>query len=399
MEESAPRVTAIESKNRKAKQPLLERVGVRYLERRSAEKPSSKAGGADAVHLLNDAERAAVRRIARAAIFRSCLAGAISATVAAVAEVWATEPADGTALLSNESLRFWALVGAATAVAAVLEILYLYWDILRSVHELSQVTGLQLFGASREQADRQIAQAMARAALELPNPVNVFDRINPRREASKWRLMAASLVYKLKVGVSNFLVKMLVRRLLGRVFVRSVVNTLIPFAAVPITAAWNGVVTWLVMREARLRAMGPSAAQELVDVIFADAPPLSEAGRLAAVRAVAAAIVRTQDLHPNLVALLREVQKKAGDTGTAELDDPGELLRSLEALSPGEQRLVLQTLVVGCVVDGRLTRREKTLLTQAFAGLGRPVDLGPVHRLRRELVAGNGVAGDAVRAL
>lgn len=392
-------MTAIESKNRKAKQPLLERVGVRYFERRSAGMPSSGAGGADAVHLLNAAERAAVGRIARAAIFRSCLAGAISATVAAVAEVWATEPADGTALLSNESLHFWAIVGAATAVSAVLEILYLYWDILRSVHELSQVTGLRLFGANREQADRQIAQAMARAAFELPNPVNLFDRINPRREASKWRLMAASLVYKLKVGVSNFLVKMLVRRLLGRVFVRSVVNSLVPFAAVPITAAWNGVVTWLVMREARLRAMGPSAAQELVDVIFADAPPLSEAGRLAAVRAVAAAIVRTQDLHPNLVALLGEVQKKAGDTGTAELDDPGEFLRSLKALSPGEQRLVLQTLVVGCVVDGRLTRREKTLLTQAFAELGRPVDFGPVHRLRRELVAGNGVPNDAVRAL
>jgi hypothetical protein len=351
------------------------------------------------VHVLDAAERAAVGRIARGAIFRSCLAGAISATVAAVAEVWATEPADTAALLSNESLRFWAIVGAATAISAVLEILYLYWDILRSVHELSHVTGLQLFGASREQTDRQIAQAMARAALELPNPVDLFDRINPRREASKWRLLAASLVYKLKVGVSNFLIKMLVRRVLGRVFVRSVVNSLVPFAAVPITAAWNGVVTWLVMREARLRAMGPSAAQALCDVIFADAPPLSEAGRLAAMRAVAAAIVRTQDLHPNLVALLGEVQKKVGDTGTAELDDPGELLRSLQALSPGEQRLALQTLVVGCVVDGRLTRREKALLAQAFAELGRPVDFGPVHRLRRELVAGNGVPDDAVRAL
>jgi hypothetical protein len=387
------------SENNKAKQPLLERVGVRYFERRSAGRPSPEAGGADAVHLLNAAERAAVGRIARGAIFRSCLAGAISATVAAVAEVWATEPADGTALLSNESLRFWAIVGAATAISAVLEILYLYWDILRSVHELSQVTGLQLFGANREQTDRQIAQAMARAALELPNPVNLFDRINPRREASKWRLMVASLVYKLKVGVSNFLIKLLVRRLLGRVFVRSVVNSLVPFAAVPITAAWNGVVTWLVMREARLRAMGPSAARELADVIFADAPPLSEAGRLAAVRAVAAAIVRTQDLHPNLVALLGEVQRKAGDTGAAELDDPGAFLRSLATLSPGEQRLALQTLVVGCVVDGRLTGREKRLLTQAFAELGRPLDFGPVHRLRRELVAGNGVPDDAVRAL
>ena len=383
------------------KKPLLERVGVRYFEQRSAGKGRPPAAAqVDAVHLLNPEERAAVKRVERGAIFRSFLAGSISAAIAAVAEVWATPLApEGTALLSSESLKFWAIVGGATAIAAVLEILYLYWDILRSVHELSQVTGLQLFGASQKDSDRAIAEALARAALELPNPITLHPRINPRREASKWRLLAASVIYKLKVGVSNFLIKMLVRRILGRVFVRSLVNSVIPFAAVPITAAWNGVVTWLVMREARLRAMGPSAAQELVSVVFADAPVLSEAGRLAAVRAVAAAIVRTQDLHPNLVALLAEVQHKAGDTGNAELDDPGEFLRSLRVLPAGEQRLALQTLVVACIVDGRVSRREKKLLTEAFAAVGRPVDFGPVHRLRREFVAGNGVADDAVRAL
>lgn len=382
------------------KKPLLERVGVRYFESRSKARTQPMAEPVDAVHLLNPDERRALNAVQRGAIFRSCLAGAISATIAAVAEVWATPMVpEGAALLSAENIQFWLIVGGATGVAAVLEILFLYWDILRSVHELSNVTGLQLFGKDVKDSDRQIAEALARAALELPNPIDLHARINPRREASKWRLVAASLIYKLKVGVSNFLIKMLVRRILGRVFVRSLVNSVIPFAAVPITAAWNGVVTWLVLREARLRAMGPSAAQELVTVVFSDAPVLSEAGRLAAVRAVAAAIVRTQDLHPNLVALLGEVQRKAGDTGNAELDDPGEFLRSLKALGPGEQRLALQTLVVACIVDGRITAREKRLLSEAYAAAAKPLDFGPVNRLRREFVAGNGVADDAVRAL
>ncbi len=382
------------------KKPLLERVGVRYFEKRSQGKAPPAAAGADAVHLLNPEERKALASVQNGAIFRSCLAGAISAAIAAAAEVWLAPPVpDGASLFSDESLRFWLIVGGATAIAAVLEILYLYWDILRSVHELSNVTGLRLFGKDRKEEDRKIAEALARAALELPNPLDLHVKINPRREASKWRLVLASLVYKVKVGVSNFVIKMLVRRILGRVFVRSLVNSLIPFAAVPITAAWNGIVTWLVLREARLRAMGPSAAQELVSVVFADAPVLSDAGRLAAVRAVAAAIVRTQDLHPNLVALLFEVQRKAGDTGAAELDDPGEFLRSLKALAPGEQRLALQTLVVACIVDGRVTSREKQLVTEAYAALGKSVDFAPIFKLKREFVAGNGVADDAVREL
>lgn len=394
-------MTAIPGDKKAAeKQPLLERVGVQYFEKRSAGRVRPPpAEPADAVHLLNPAERAAVRRVQNGAIIRSCVAGAISAIVAAAAEVWADGWIPDAPLWSGGFFKYWAIVGGATAIAAVLEILYLYWDILRSVHRLSEETGLALFGKDEKEANRQIAQALARAALELPNPINLNERINPHRESSKWRLLVASLLYKLKVGVSNFLMKMLVRRILGRVFVRSAVNTVVPFAAVPITAAWNGVVTWLVLREARLRAMGPSAAKELVEVVFADAPPLSEAGRLAAVRAVAAAIVRTQDLHPNLVVLLEEVQKKAGDTGAAELDDVGEFLRSLKSLAPGEQRLALQTLVVACIVDGHMSTREKKLLTAAFAELGRAVDFGPVHRLRREFVAGNGVADDVVRAL
>lgn len=382
------------------KKPLLERVGVRYFEKRSQVRSAPAPAVVDAVHLLNPEERKALAAVQRGAIIRSCIAGALSAAVAAIAEVWFTPMVpDDAPLLSPASIQFWIIVGGATGVAAVLEILYLYWDILRSVHELSNVTGLRLFGKDQKESDRQIAEALARAALELPNPIDLHAKINPRRESSKWQLVLASLVYKVKVGVSNFLMKMLVRRILGRVFVRSLVNSLIPFAAVPITAAWNGVVTWLVLREARLRAMGPSAAQELVTVVFGDAPVLSDAGRLAAVRAVAAAIVRTQDLHPNLVALLGEVQRKAGDTGTAELDDPGEFLRSLKELTAGEQRLALQTLVVACIVDGRVTKRERTLLIEAYAALGKSVDFTPIQKLKREFVAGNGVADDAVREL
>ena len=36
----------------------------------------------------------------------------------------------------------------------------------------------------------------------------------------------------------------------------------LPFVAVPITAAWNAYVCRLIMREARIRAMGPSDASE-----------------------------------------------------------------------------------------------------------------------------------------
>lgn len=376
--------------------PFLERLGLRYFSRRSQALPA--AASQDAVHVLNPHERRALRRVVAGAVGRSALAGAVSGTVSALAEVYADPLVpEGASLWSAPSLQFWAVVGGATLVATVFEIAFVYWDTLRSVHELSRAAGLPLFGPNRESA--AVAEALARAALELPNPRDVVPGVNPHRQASKWRLLAASLAYKAKVGVTNFLFKALVRRALGRVLARSALNALIPFVAVPVTAAWNGVVSWWVLREARLRAMGPSAAGALLDVVFGDAPPLSQDGKLAALRAVASAIVRTEDLHPNLLALLDGVKQRVGDGGTAELDDPGLFLAQLATLPPPEQRVALQVLAVATVVDGRLNGRERRLLLQAQSAAGRPLDLGKVEVLRRAFVRGDGLDDEAVRAL
>lgn len=383
--------------------PLLERVAVQYFARRSerkAEVAPPPTAPVDAVHFLNPQERAAMKRVTQGAVFRAGLAGAVSGGISALAEVWATPLApEGTPLFSSGSLTFWAVVGGATGVAAVAEILFLYWDILRSTHELAGAAGLELFGANRKASDAALVDALARAALELPNPMLDPRGINPRRESSKAALLVASLAYKAKVGVTNFLAKMLLRRILARVLVRGTLQALLPFVGVPVTAAWNAVVTWWILREARIRAMGPSASKELVDIIFGDAPNLSDAGRLSAARAVAASIVRTQDLHPNLSALLDEVMVHVKDTGKAELDDVGEFLSQLKALPPAELRVTLQVLAIACIVDGRITAREKRLWTDALAAAGRPIDLTVIERLRAAFVRGDGVADDVIRAM
>jgi hypothetical protein len=141
------------------------------------------------------------------------------------------------------------------------------------------------------------------------------------------------------------------------------------------------------VREARLRAMGPSAALELVSFAFAGLTP-TPAGRETALRAVASAIVKTQDLHPNHLAVLRVLRAKAGDLEIDELDDSKRFLSQLEALADVDQRLALRLLVIAAIMDGRLTRNERALLTAAFRACKRRVDLGQVERLRRALVAG-----------
>jgi hypothetical protein len=392
---------------RASSEPLLVRLGIRYFEKLSNEQRPAEA--LDAIHLLNPSERAALRRIERGAITRAAIAGGLSTIIAGAVEIGIALPMLGPRpryATFSDQVRFYAVVGVATVITSVIEILYLYWDGLRAVHRLSHEAGLDLF--PRQDDEKALVSAMARAALELPNPTGSLFGVDPRREASKFRLFIASLVYKLKVSVTNFLAKALVRRMLGRAFVRG----WLPFVAVPITAAWNAYVCRLIMREARIRAMGPSAAREMIDIAFAGDPQLSVAGKAATLRAVASSIVRTEDLHPNLAALLHEVAGRVRDVAMldpkqrldaaddrGDLDDSRAFIASLESLGAEEQRTVLRVLAVASIIDGRLTRAERRLLVEARAACGRSQDLAAVERLRRAFIDGDPIDARQILAL
>jgi hypothetical protein len=381
-----------------APDPILVRWGVRYF--RELSKKLGPVDVGDGVHYLNPDERAALRRIERGAIIRAAVAGALSAVVAAVAEVLA-QPILGPKsrhATFEQQVQFWSIVGGATALASIVEILYLYWDGLRATHALSRAAGLDLFPSEKDD-DAALAGAMARAALELPSPTGRFLGVDPFRESSRFRIVMASVVYKLKISVTNFAVKALVRRMLGRAFVKA----WLPFVAVPITAGWNALICWLIMREARIRAMGPSAAFEMLTIAYGSLPPevLDEPTRRVAVRAVASSIVRTEDMHPNLAAVLREVMERApkDDVDGEDLDAPKMFLSRLAKLGATQQRFILRVLAIASVIDGRLTRAEKTLLVEAHRTCGLPADVSAVDKLRVAFLRGDPIERERIETL
>jgi hypothetical protein len=366
---------------------LLERLGTRYLSRGSA-----TSAAVDEVHVLNPEERAALGRIVHGAVWRAALAGVVNAILTGFGALYASrllgarpEHATFTQLAS-----YWGAFGALAALFAVVEIAYLYWDALRAVRALSSAAGLEL----NAEASTDVARALARAALELPNPPDASFGINPYREASKLQLALAPIVYKLKISATNFVFKALVQRALGRFLARS----LLEFTAIPINAAWNALVCWFVLREARIRVMGPSAAIELLAAAFEGEAAPSRAVLCAVHQAMGSAVVRTTELHPNHIALMRRYRERFGDPDAGlVLDDPSAFLAALPALEPAERKIVIRMLAAAASLDGRLVRREKELLTKAYASAGLEPRLDKVHALRRAFVTGSGSMRAALR--
>jgi len=360
--------------------PLLERLGLRCFARLS--RLHAVAQSTDAVHTLTSAEHAALRGIERVVLFKAGVAGALSACVSAALEiglapVYRTES-------GGLDWRYWSWIGAVTVIVSVVEIAYLYWMSLNAVHALSRAAGLELFTTQgREVGARSVAAALARAALELPNPKDAVAGFDPLREAPRWKLVLASVFYKIKVGLTNFLVKALVRRVLGRAALRGYV----PLVAVPVTALWDLLVCRWVVREARVRVMGPSAVQEYGREMLARVPELSGAGREAVFDAVACVAVCTHDLHPNHAAFFEFLQVRLGALPGG-LGNRKNLVSRLKSLDARECAVVLSALELACVLDGRVLKQERELWIEAAKVCGRVTEDARLNVLLRAFLNG-----------
>lgn len=335
-----------ESKANIADMPALERLGANYMKDyyRKKELKSKKRleAGQDAdVHILSKEDRGVMQRIERWALLVDVTLGLISALVAGFAELFATDWWDTDGQTDGDETNdpdgpsfglrvfyFWLVVGGVSVGITVVEIALIYYVHLKAAVKISRVTGLKLFPVDKERAF--VTAALARAALELPHPNDEEYGVNPLAEASRVKLAVAALAYKAKTGVSTFVVRLLLKRVLVRVALKS----LLFFAAAPVQMLWNFLVGYTVLRATRVVALGPSAAIELSNSIMAG-QELDETDKAGLVRAIATVAVAKEALHPNLRILLKHVVSQIGWTERMVGDIPVEPTDGMPAT--GEQ--------------------------------------------------------------
>ncbi len=350
-----------------AELPLLARLGHRWLSARAVQ----KATATQAVHLLDDDERRAIAKIHRAAVVRAAVVGACSSGAAAIAEIAVSDRQE------SDPVFFWGVVVGVSVVAAVCEIALLSVDALRSVHKLVSAAGAVIDDDERRELT---LQALARAALDVPNPIDGRPGLDPLTETKKWQLVVVALLYKAKVSATNMVVKLVVRRAFSRAAVRS----FLPLAAIPGTALWNAFVCHRMLEEARLRVFGPS----LVDDVVARVLPATASPALleCSLRAVACCVAKSADLHPNLDLLGLALVRRAGRgiDAVGRVASANEFAAAVAALDDADKDAAAAVLVAAVAIDGRVKKRERQLVALVLPN--RVVDLdGRAREVRQGL--------------
>lgn len=375
---------------RKQKPGPLERLGAKYYRHLGSASGTAGLRNRTIDELPDDHTlQALATNVTTFAVIIAFAIGAITTFVTVWFEVTYIETMD--------TVTFYFLYGTLLTSMLVVELFVLYWLGLKTVHSLACLTGHhQAHEDILLPVNDSVPNILARAALEVPDPVIQHLGIDPLKHLSKSKLILVAALYKAKVILTSLAVRYLLIRLLGKGGVR----TAFSWVAIPITGLWDAFTLYKVARDARLRLFGLKLAEHIaIDVLTDDLiDRLSPIAREGAIRAAASTMVLAQNYHPNLLVLLLRLSTAFECKEGIDYDDWEEFLALLPRVSESERYFLLDLLSVCAAFDGRLSRMETGHLPEAFQDLTAPY-MKRTRHLTHLLVSGRLHAAKGLCAL
>lgn len=325
----------------------------------------------------------ALKHVRRWIIAWAAIAGIISGTLIGGAEWWMREFAanDWETMSLREQLPYWAGYMAFAGVVTVLEIAFLYWNALRGVASVTRLAGLNYGQTEPFEPDIQLAvHGVSRVALEYQSPGSLIYGVDPHAYLRGWKLTFRALLYRLKISLSSFVLRLLLRRLLGRLTLRG----FLPILTGPLYAVWNGWIAARITQEAYLQARGPALVKHLMETL-ADS---DEHTRQLVAQGVGELIMRNQHPHPNLVLLLaRLLDSLPNKPQTLEVDWPT-ALSDYAQLTGEPLNTLLDALTQAMLLSGTYRGSRKRFLKEVFATCQTPLPNDEVYARQQRLLSG-----------
>lgn len=345
--------------------------------------PAWKVGADEHLHMLNDQEIRHIRQ-------RECLVMAIAALLSVISFLAYYLPVYRLPHLFPSIKLTVPLIGAAIRLpwaellwCVALTSIELYLLTLLNIfgaHEIAVATGFVTSATKPERAESILQIGLERKTTE----VSQFG-IDPFQGVDKRLLFLFNAVLRLKGWFANQVLRFLFRLLLGRFAVRA----LLDFAGMPIYMAINAYSVHAVMREARVIIMG----QTLINLLMSRLPQreLSAAEKELLYDTLQYIAICKRDFHRNhylLTKALLEFFQVPGEKYHRLPDDYAERLKQAPPASAALCRLII---LLGFILDGRISWRERLRLRQMNQLGVLKVSQSDVQRYARDFLNGAGV--------
>jgi hypothetical protein len=267
--------------------------------------------------------------------------------------------------LKTESIyQHYLYLAIATLFLTIIEILILFIIAIFAVKKLSGLVPCNDNKPYLKYGPFAIDRILVRTALEINEPVVLLYGIDPFQQISKRNLLIRSLLYKLKIIISNLIIKWSLIIFLGE----EIIGISVLYEAVLVEIFWNSVIIYRVIKDARLRIFGFYIANTITEnsIPLSLLKNLSAQGKEACLRAVANTVVMTKNYHSNMMILLLEFDLQLQVKPNTKIDNWQAFLTQLQSLPEQEKNIVLDVLCIAIAFDGKLSDLEITHIEQAF---------------------------------
>lgn len=329
--------------------------------------------GDSIIYLLNEAEISYIKKRENTTIFFSALIGVIMVLVLYLPQYrWpALFPVNTFELpFLSEPLEFSVVAFLYGMVLVFVEIVLLTFLNIYCTHAIAFATG---FVDLKSKYDADKKNLLLSIGQEKKTKDIVGLGIDPYYGLSKSSIFLMNALFTLKATLSNLVFKILVQRVLGRYAVRQIMDMI----GIPVFAFWNAWGTRKVLREARIIIMGLNYLNYLKNDLksFRELSPLEKTLLYDTLQYIAMSKRDYQENHYFLSKLLLEnfeIPKEKSHVISADY------FEQLQKCQPDFKELNQQILLLGLVLDGSLSVREKIRIKKLNK-------LGIIHKTVQEV--------------
>ncbi len=259
---------------------------------------------------------------------------------------------------------YYLILGAITIILLIIEISILYWLGMRSSYTLTELIGYDETNKDNLPPEYDIKKIMVRSALELDDLTIQYLGLDLEKHVSKKWVLFSSLLYKAKIVLTSAIARIL----LAKLFARETLRFGFVWVSVPVTAFWDAIVMYRVIKDTRLRLFGYHLSKYIIDEILTDKvldkySPHTVEGTI---RAVSTMIVLAKNYHPNNIILLIRLSNHLNINEAKDYDDLDKFLEYLKNSSKEERHLLRTLSGISAVFDGKLNKKEKKALILIF---------------------------------
>ncbi len=332
----------------------------RYLYKKLIDRPQIRSGVGENNDSVSSTLVEELNRIQRSALTKASLAGAMAVIVLFVPYyIWGSQLFPITEVwipILEEVYPIEISFLIYSMVLLLIEIAFLTYNNIQTVKKIAYVSD---FPDKEDPFYNINIQSLIAVGLEKSVKEQTKIGIDPYTGLSKWKITLFTVVNLAKAAATNFLFKLLVKKLLGRVALRFFVD----LVGIPVYAFWNAYAARFVYRETRIRINASATILSFSKQLYESQKDNPEFKENLYYMLDFVAITKRK-FHSNHYILAVTLLKDFGIAPDPNHKYDHVFLERMENASPETIDGFSKINLMGMILDGQISKKEELLIYQ-----------------------------------